>query len=34
MYKSGELENMIKQILDNDRDESWVSDYYKMYTYE
>ncbi|KAK5959906.1 uncharacterized protein PWA37_002977 [Arxiozyma heterogenica] len=34
IYKSGELENMLEEILTNDVDGSWVSDYYKMYTYE
>lgn len=34
VYRSGELQNMLREILTNDVDGSWISDYYKMYTYE
>ncbi|CAL9737967.1 hypothetical protein MOSE0_N00144 [Monosporozyma servazzii] len=34
IYKSGELQNMVRELLDNDEHGSWTSDYYKMYTYQ
>lgn len=34
VYKSGELDNMLEQILNNGYTGTWVGDYYKMYTYE